>query len=426
MNSGTQQMLETHCAWTQICQSLEELQPLVPQWEDLLASIPDASIFNTWEYLAPWWRAFSGGQKLQVLAFRDATSRLMGLAPLTLSAKRIAGMNVRVVRLMGDGNYSDHLDILARPGAEEGVAAALVELLAKRSSLWDICELNTLPSRSSCGGQVLRQLETEGWPHLVYSRPAAMVRLPETWECYLKLVSAMEREKIGRFSRRLERKYRARFYRSTKPDDLNTSLEHLFRLHQKRWELRGEPGSFRSVECRNFFQELSRSLLDRGELEFWRLELNGQAVAALFGLRYRDAVYALQGGFDPDYSADSVGYVLTAYIIKQLIAAGIRRYDFLAGSSPAKTRWGARAGSYLDIHFSRPYSLGSLCLHTHESGRNAKEWLRESLPSPVWNVLHRLRVGLHGFQRGRATDSRSRNSAVLQSASPCQPQRARP
>jgi CelD/BcsL family acetyltransferase involved in cellulose biosynthesis len=417
MTCGTQQLWETHCAWTQVCESLEELQPLVPQWENLLASIPEASIFNTWDYLAPWWRAFGGGQKLLVVAFYDATSRLMGLAPLALSAKCIAGMNVRVVRLMGDGNYSDALDILARPGAEEVVAAGLVGFLAKRTSLWDICELNTLPSRSSCGSHVLRRLATEGWPHLVYSRPAAIVLLPESWESYLKLISAMEREKIGRFSRRLERKYRARFYRCTKSDDLNTCLEHLFHLHQKRWEFRGEPGSFRPVECRNFFKELSRSLLDRGQLEFWLLELNGQTVAALYGLRYRDAVYALQGGFDPDYSADSVGYVLTAHILRQLIAAGIRRFDFLAGSSPAKTRWGAQIGSYLDIHFSRPYSLGSLCLHAGESGRNAKEWLRESLPSPAWNVLRRIHVGLRGFGRGSAADSLSRNSAVLQSES---------
>jgi CelD/BcsL family acetyltransferase involved in cellulose biosynthesis len=425
MICGTQKMLELHCAWTQVCESLEELQPLVPQWEDLLASIPGASIFNTWDYLAPWWRAFGGRQRLLVLAFHDATSKLMGLAPLAFSVKRIAGMRVRVVRLMGDGNYSDHLDILARPGAEEGVAAALVEFLAKRTSLWDICELNTLPSLSPCGGQVLRQLGTEGWPHLTYSRPAAMVLLPESWEVYLKLISAMEREKIGRFSRRLERKYKARFYKCRIQDEVNTCLEHLFRLHQKRWELRGEPGSFRPVECRNFFKELSRSLLDRGQLEFWLLELDGQAVAALFGLRYRDAVYALQGGFDPDYSANSVGYVLTAYILKQLRAAGIRRYDFLAGSSPAKTRWGAQTGSYLDIHFSRSYSLGSLCLHTRESGRNAKEWLRESLPSPAWNVLRRIHVGLRSFERGRAADSRSGNLAVMRSASPCQPQRAR-
>jgi CelD/BcsL family acetyltransferase involved in cellulose biosynthesis len=425
MNCATQQMVQTHCAWTQVCERLEELQPLVPQWEDLLDRIPSASIFNTWDYLAPWWRAFGGGQRLLVLAFYDATSRLMGLAPLALSVKRIAGMNVRVVRLMGDGSYSDQLDILARPGAEEGVAAALVEFLAKRTSLWDICELNTLPSRSPCGGQVLRLLESEGWPHLINSRPAARVLMPESWEFYLKQISAMERQKIGRFSRRLERKYSVRFFRCTKSHDLNTCLANLFRLHQKRWELRGEPGSFRRVECRNFFKELSRGLLDRGQLELWLLELDGQAVAALFGLRFRDVVYALQGGFDPAYSADSVGYVLTAHILRQLIAAGIRRYDFLAGSTPAKTRWGAQTESYLDIHFSRPYSLGSLCLHAGESGRNAKEWLRESLPGPAWSVLHGIHAGLHGLERGRAARSRSRNSAGLHCQSPCQSRHAR-
>ncbi len=68
-------------------ESLQDLQSLRPAWDDLLSAIPDASTFSTWEWLAPWWRAFGGGQQLMVLACFDESSRLVGLAPLALQRR---------------------------------------------------------------------------------------------------------------------------------------------------------------------------------------------------------------------------------------------------------------------------------------------------------------------------------------------------
>ena len=52
-------------------------------------------------------------------------------------------------------------------------------------------------------------------------------------------------------------------------------------------------------------------------------------------------------GFDPEYLAFSVGYVLEAHVIQELIQEGVRRYDYLGGGETSKQRMGAQAGHYL-------------------------------------------------------------------------------
>jgi CelD/BcsL family acetyltransferase involved in cellulose biosynthesis len=213
------------------------------------------------------------------------------------------------------------------------------------------------------------------------------------------MLSSKERGKINYLSRRLEKKHQVRFYKCTQLSELSTCLDALFQLHQKRWELQGDRGTFRSAARRDFYYETSHLLLERERLQFWLLELDGKPVAALFGFRYRDTVYALQEGFDPSYSLDSVGYVLRAYMLKQLIAGGVRRYDFLAGTSPSKTRWGAQTEQYMNIHFAMPFTCGSLYLHVIHHIRESKEWLRSRLPRSAWAVLHRINVHLRGQRR---------------------------
>ncbi len=391
-------MLAGHNLQVRAHRSLDALELLRKDWEELLAAFPAATTFSTLEWLAPWWRAFGKGRELLVLAFHDDSSRLVGLAPLSVSTERTStGIKLRTLRLMGDGSGdSDNLDLPVRPGYEKPFATALLNSLKTQLQSWDCCQLNTLPSHSPAGNALLENLTHRGWTRYIYARAWSAVDLPDNWEAYLKKLSSKERGKVGYYTRRLEKNYQARFYKCADPNDLPRCLDALFELHQNRWQGAGEPGSFASAERREFYQEMARGLLARGWLELCMLEINGKPVAAQFGFRYNNTVFALQEGFNSDYSLDAVGYVLRAHVLKHLIAEGADRYDFLAGESESKARWGASAGHYMDIHFSRPWTLGSLYLRgLHGAGR-AKERLRESVPPKAWAVLHSLNLKLHG------------------------------
>jgi CelD/BcsL family acetyltransferase involved in cellulose biosynthesis len=369
--------------------NLESLEPLRPEWDALLEEFPSATTFSTWEWLVPWWRAFGERDQLRVLGFRDPSSgSLAGIAPLGATRESFGGQGLRVLRLMGDGSAdSDNLDLPVRSGDERRASAALLTWLEAQSRDWDFCRFHTLPSDSPFGSQLCADLRHRGWTCFTVSRPHSVVELPEGWESYLKMLSGKERGKIGLRTRRLEKRYRVQIYRCAGADQLDAGLEALFRLHARHWQGRGRPGSFQSAARRQFYRDMGAALLARGRLNFWLLELDGRIAAAQFGFRHGAAVFSLQEGFDPDYSSDSVGYVLRSQVIRQLISEGVRRYDFLGGSDESKARWAAQLRSYIDIDFARPYTRGSVYLVLTHSAKKTKEWLRARLPSGVWRAL---------------------------------------
>jgi CelD/BcsL family acetyltransferase involved in cellulose biosynthesis len=298
---------------------------------------------------------------------------------------------------MGDGSGdSDNLELLVRPGHEEAVVTALLHWLRSQAHLWDFCEFNTMPGNSPAAKALTSYLKV-GWRGFNYQRPWSVVTLPETWELYLRQLSSEDRNNLGRYLRRLEKRHQVRFYKCTQEAELNAGLEVLFRLHQERWKIRGEPGSFGCDARRRFYNEMGRLLLARKRLEFWLLDLEGTPVAAQFAMRYGDTVFQLQEGFNPKHTSDRVGYLLRGHVMRQLIADGVRRYDFLAGETAHKSRWGSEVGTYINVHFARRHSRGGLYLLMVHNLGEVKKWLRAHLPRQAWKILHSVNCMLRGI-----------------------------
>jgi CelD/BcsL family acetyltransferase involved in cellulose biosynthesis len=375
--------------------SLDELRELSTTWDELLAEYPLATTFSSSAWLSSWWHSFGKGRQLLVLAGFDSDSRLIGLAPLSISRERYGGFpGLRVLRLMGDGSGdSDNLDLPARPRFEAGFAQAVLWYLVQQKRDWDICQLNSMPVRSPMANALVDLLKPS-WLMFEHSERCSSIPLPETWEGYLQLLSSEDRKNLDRYTRRVQKRYSTRVYRCTRESELPVCLDALFRLHQLRWQKAGQPGSFGSVERCEFYQRLSRTLLDRGQLEMWVLELDGVIAATQFAFRFGDRVFQLQEGYDPERSSDRVGFILRGAVIKQLILEKARSYDFLGGVDPYKAAWGAQPGKYRNLHFARPFSLGGIVLRAVHHGSEGKQWLRDNLPGSVWNLLHKINVGL--------------------------------
>jgi CelD/BcsL family acetyltransferase involved in cellulose biosynthesis len=376
--------------------SLEELRQLVPAWDQLLANYRLATTFSTWDWLSSWWQNFAGEQQLFAVSLWDEQTRLVGLAPLSIARQRIAlGRQISEMRLMGDGSGdSDNLDMPVLPGFEEEFSEALLRCMVQERKRWDICRFNTLPPDSPSAMSLQRRLTQSHWPHLRYQRVASAITLPETWEEYRQQLSSEDRKNLERYGRRLSKRFNVRIYRCSNEGELHVCLEALFRLHQARWENAGESGSFRDERRQKFYYDLSGALMHRDYLELWALELDGNIAATQYAFRYRDTVFQLQEGFDPERTSDRVGMILRGHVIEQLISQGVRKYDFLGGEPGYKARWSAKAGYYLDLHLARPFTVGSAYLRMLHSSMGAKEWLRAHLPAGAWDLLHRTNVGL--------------------------------
>jgi len=385
-------------------ENIDELSALRPAWDTLLSLYPPATTFSTWEWLSSWWNSFGTNRQLLTLALFDS-GRLVGLAPFSICKERVGWFSLRVLRLMGDGSGdSDNLDLPVQPGFESALAESVLRSLRQRRRQWDVCLLNTLPPDSLTGRRLGEMLSSSGHTFYEYSSRSSAVPLPQSWELYNQALSSEDRNNLARYTRRLQRRYSTRIYRCAKADQLPLHLEALFRLHQGRWRIAGEPGSFSSAERREFYQQLSFRLLARGWLELWVLELNREIAAVQFAFRYGEKVFQLQEGYDHERSSDRPGYVLRGEVLKQLISEKVRTYDFLGGEDPYKTRWGACEGHYRRLHFAPRLSAGGLYLQFVDKVSKSKNWLRKKLPGSVWRVLHSANVALLARPSPQAKD----------------------
>jgi CelD/BcsL family acetyltransferase involved in cellulose biosynthesis len=383
-------------------ESVESISAFVPEWDALLEKVPGATTFSTWEWLGAWWRSFGNGH-LFIVALYDS-SDLVGLAPLYITNKTAGStLNLNILRFLGDGSGdSDNLEVIARPGYEDSVALTLIEFLKQSPGKWQLVDFSTMPAESAVGKRFSRYLNSQDWMTYERMKPASFVPLPETWPAYFQTLSSEDRNNLIRYRKRLEKRYYARFYRAVTESEVKHCLATMYRLHQRRWQLRGEKGTFAETQRRRFYADISPLFLKRGWLELWALDLDGRTVAVQFAFRYRDQVFQLQEGFDPEYSSDRVGTLLRAHVLEQLIARGIRCYDFLGGEPGYKARWRAVTNHYTFLQFARSRSLGGLYLFMLKKARNGKEMLRNKLPKSAWNILHHVNVGLMGRNTTKA------------------------
>jgi CelD/BcsL family acetyltransferase involved in cellulose biosynthesis len=365
-----------------VCHTWPELEQFRQDWNTLLASCSDVSIFQTPEWLSAWWQAYGERKSLQALIFTNTQGKTVGIAPLYLERIRFLGLPLRSLRIIGAGSGdSDGLDFIAAPGYERICAETFLAWFAEESK-YDVCALETLPQASLMAQHVAGSLGEKRRQLYFESQPNFVIDLPPTWQEYLDRLESSFRPLLTRYPKRLQSRYRVRMLRCENEQDLNTNLQTLFALHQMRWTGQGEPGAFSSAERRDFYFRMSRAFLERGWLEFWLLTLDDETVAAQFCFRYGNTVYLLQEGFHPKYAAQKIGYALRAHVLEEMIKTGATRYDFLGGADAYKLKYASRQGSYISLHFGRSLS-GRMYLAGQKRKLQVKQWVKSKMPAPV-------------------------------------------
>lgn len=312
-----------------------ELTDLETEWRHLASVCPAATVFQTFEWNAAWWRHFGRvwGRRLRVLTFRDSDGALIGLAPLMTSFWYATPL--RRLSFLGTGT-SDYMDILAAPGWESAVAEGVYAFL-EHTGGWQIADFQQLREGALFRehlpkGGGLHSLDAEG-------EPCPYLALPPAWDMLLQSLGKKTRTNIGYYDRALQKVYAVEAAPVTNEADLDTELTHLFDLHQRRWNQRWLPGVFGGKRVQAFHRDAARRLLEQGWLRLFFLRLDGVTQASLYCFAYGDRFCYYQGGFEPTLSRLSLGTVLTARAMQTAIAENRFVFDFLRGDEPYKAKW---------------------------------------------------------------------------------------
>jgi len=374
----------------EIVHELSALARMRSEWDALLDA-SDAGPFNAWEWIYPWCRRIAPDRRPFVLTARDRTGTLVGLMALGFELCHVLGRQVGRLFFLGETHVgSDYLDVVARRGLEEPVTRAFAHGLREMHGGWDVLDLLDL-REGSLTEKVLRETfpELEARVTDRYVCPYETFTPGEPFDAFLKRTG--RRDNYLRRRKWLEKQEGYRIERTEAPGALAGPMADFFRLHTARWALDGGSQGIQSHEVEAFHRDATQFLAERGLLRLYTMKVGGQAVASVYGIRYRDTFVYYQSGYDPEWRNRSVGLVLVGETFKDAIEAGLTEYDFLRGTETYKSDWTTKQRRTVAVRVHSTHGAGRWFTRHEELARGAREVVKRLLPDTTVERLRRLR-----------------------------------
>ena len=131
-------------------------------------------------------------------------------------------------------------------------------------------------------------------------------------------------------------------------------LDDLARLHQRRWEDKGEAGAFASQRFLDFHRDVVAHWVPLERAVVFGLLHRDEVVAALYGFVVGDTLQYYQGGFRIfEHSKIRTGYAAHLLLATAARDRGLKHYEFLVGTAAASRNWRSGRSGQGCAHFRR-------------------------------------------------------------------------
>ena len=309
-------------------------------WDHLAANI-GGDLFATFDWCAIWWKHFGRGRRLEIYVAR-AGEELVAVVPLFRETLRWGPLSLRVIRLVGCDHCITTCHILIHPDWYQQVASVLMDAL-DGGGKWDLIHLAELPGYFSHGHALAEALRCSNHSGRVVYREAAYPHMvfdvPDSFEEYLKQLSAKERRNLRRDERRLDRAGRVERCSPTNRRELRQIFPELVDLHGQYWHGRGRLGHFAEwPHAEQFHREIAEVLLDQGRLALVIVRQNGRLLAAEYCARFGERIHWIISSRRPQKTC-RIGF---SALLNMAMCTGAKQIDALPGYYDYKRRLGAR------------------------------------------------------------------------------------
>ena len=310
-------------------------------WTPLVETDPEATVFHTPAFLKLYWEELGDG-RLQIASVKR------GEEPVAAAA---LALRDGVLSWVGGFDVTDYMGPVGAVEETRWAAGELMSALAQRSD-WKRADLAGMQLRGRWLGALADTADEAGMPAVVEpAEVAPYIRLPGSYEDYLKGLHGKLRHEIRRKERRLREAHPDVKLVDSGPPTMDEDLDRFIELHRSA---RGEKGRFMVSGIERFFRRLGESFLEDGTFRLAFLETGGVKIAAAAGFRWRDRFLLYNSAYDHAYGRVAPGMVLVAELIKSAIEEGRRGFDMLKGDLPYKYRFGARARGIERLRLRRP------------------------------------------------------------------------
>jgi CelD/BcsL family acetyltransferase involved in cellulose biosynthesis len=303
--------------------SAESFDSLESSWQDLKQRLRWDIPFMLPGWLRVWWQAFGAGSELHLRSVR-AGKDVIGIAPLRIKDG--------VACFIGSADVCDYMDFVVAPAKEKAFFTALLDHL-QHEGIKELF-LESLRPDSTVMTSLVAFAKGRRYEVACTQQDVSLdLELPTTWEEYLNTLTPKQRREMGRRFRRLEEMGDTTFrtVEHAEPDAMNV----FFKLLRQS---RPDKAAFMTAQMESFFRALAEAMAEAGMLRLGILEISALPVAAVLCFDYNETVYLYNSGYDPQHGFLSVGLLSKVLSIKDSIARGRKRYDFLKGAEEYKYR----------------------------------------------------------------------------------------
>lgn len=313
-------------------------------WAELLKRTPEATFFQSLDWLEVYWRHFGQEQQLRVLLVQDR-GQVVGIVPLTVRSIRTRFGRCRILTYPFDDWGSFYGPIA--PDGETTLAAALDHVRETRWG-WDLIDLRNLRTAGSDGCATERAMQRAGLSVETFPwDQAAFVNLQQDWTGYFKGRTGKVRRAYRRAERLLADEGRVEYVRCRPAGeqqgdgdarwDLYDTCEEIAR---KSWQGSSTTGTTLTHDSiRSYLRDTHEAAARGGAADINLVYLNGTPAAFSYNYCYQGWVYSLRIGFDPNLSTNGLGRLLLGRMIQDSMARGDRVLDLGVGSLETKKRW---------------------------------------------------------------------------------------
>lgn len=323
----------------------EALRRLRPEWEDLADRVPGAPWFLRYKWMATWWKQWGSRHQLRVITVRDGEGRLVAIAPFYISRDPWFKLRARRVGFLADTyTGSDYLTLLVQPGTERHAARSVARALIEMRRQWDYLDFDHTLESNPAMHELRAALSESGYREQLVTRSICpYAALPDSFEDYLRSLGHNLRYNFRRRSKALHREGSVGLVVLRNGSDIQARFPEFIGLHKHRFASQAKTSSFLLPEVQRFHSDLLGVMGPTDGLRLFILEVNGQAVAALYGFSSGRKFLYFQSGMEPRWARLSVGLVLMGCVIEQVIKEGHTEFDFLRGDEAYKYQWATGA-----------------------------------------------------------------------------------
>jgi CelD/BcsL family acetyltransferase involved in cellulose biosynthesis len=306
------------------------------EWRDLLERSGADQMFLGTAWLGSWWDSWGKQQPaadIVLLAVRDESGRLMGLAPLySTTEKFLSLLRIRRMQFLGTNfrragiTRTEYVDFIVDNDHKDTALRLLLDHIFNKI---DFDEFVIVDNRlDSPSRELLLRTAAESSCLIRHTDEDAGTRisLEQDFETYLASLGKNTRLRLFNRRKVLQSlgELNVKVFSHTEFDDGFRILSELF---SKRW---GQP--IFTAEQERFQRQLLDQLHDSCSPQMSGIFLDGECISVLYDIRVANTQYNFLSGFSTDvHPKISLGMLHFGYAIEQAYKDGVEYYDLLLG-----------------------------------------------------------------------------------------------